>query len=119
MHPVAQGLPVHAVQLGRLGARATFQNHGQCQNSSNLRAVRAAMAQPAQLRACVLRTCNPEGRAHPMPPLSESAHRIEVQRLWEGPYESTSAGAGIIRNIVPFIGENLSQEIPVIVIMSR
>ena len=37
MHPVAQGLPIHAVERGRFGARAPLQNHRQGQDPSNLR----------------------------------------------------------------------------------
>jgi hypothetical protein len=55
MNPVTQRLPIHPVQLGRLSARAPIQNHRQRQNAPNLSAVRATVAQRAQLRARMIR----------------------------------------------------------------
>ena len=85
MHPVAQGLPVHAVELCRFRARASFQNHRHGQYPPYLRSIRAPVAQPAQVRARMLRSGNLQGRAHPISPLSESAHRIRVPQPWEAP----------------------------------
>ena len=72
MHPVAQGLPVHAIELRRFSAWPPLQNHRQSQYAPNLSAVRATTAQRAQLRSRVLRTSNFQGCAHPTSPTSES-----------------------------------------------
>jgi hypothetical protein len=45
MHPIAKGLPVHAVEFGRFGARPPFQYHRQRQYTPNLRAIRTPAAQ--------------------------------------------------------------------------
>jgi len=54
MHPVAQGLPIHPVQHRRLGSRMPIENQRQGQQPANLRPVRAAAAQRAQLPARVV-----------------------------------------------------------------
>jgi hypothetical protein len=81
MDPITQRLPVHTVHLGGLGAQASIQNHRKRQYTPNLGAVRATVAQGAQLRARVIRPHNLQRRAHPTPPQSESRHRIKVRQI--------------------------------------
>jgi hypothetical protein len=41
VHPIAQGLPVHAIERSRLAAPTAVKNQGQSQKTANLSAVRA------------------------------------------------------------------------------
>ena len=83
MHPVAQRLTIHPVQRRRLRPRMTLKHQRQRQQPPNLRPIRTPAAQRPQLHARVVPPRNPQRRAHPISPLSESAHRIAKQPPWE------------------------------------
>ena len=60
MDPITQRLPVHPVHLGGLGARAAIQDHRKRQNTPNLGAVRATVAQGADRKtSCRERVSSP------------------------------------------------------------
>jgi hypothetical protein len=68
MHPIAQGLPVHAIERRRLAARIAVKNEGQSQKTAHLRSVRAFAGDRPQVSACVVRPSDAQRRAHPKSP---------------------------------------------------
>src|SRR5450432_2612462 len=82
MHPITQGLPVHAVLLGRFGARTALQHQRDRKNAANLRAIVALAGETPKFRRCSVQTCDRDRRAHSMPPgariaAGRSSRRIE------------------------------------------
>jgi hypothetical protein len=52
VHPIAQRLPVHAIQFSRFRARAAFQNHREREQTANLGTIRAFTGETPKLRCC-------------------------------------------------------------------
>ena len=90
MHPVTQGLPVHAVLRRRLATRAAIQNRRKRQESANLRRVPAPAGNRSKLRSRVVGSCDRQSCAHPLPLFCDSMpDAIESElRLFGNPPES-------------------------------
>ena len=85
MHPVAQGLPVHAVEGGRLAARPALQHQRQGEYAAYLRAIGASARQGPQLRTGVVRAGDLQRRAHQLLPqqIARPGYRIGFPQRWE------------------------------------
>jgi hypothetical protein len=67
MHPVAQSLPVHAIEGGRIAARPTLQHQRQGKHATHLRAIGTFARQRPQFCTGVVRTGDLQRRAHRSP----------------------------------------------------
>jgi hypothetical protein len=72
MHPVTQGLPVHAVLRRRLATGPAIQNRRKRQESANLRRVPAPAGNRSKLRSRVVGSCDRQSCAHPLPLFCDS-----------------------------------------------
>src|SRR3546814_15049802 len=76
MHPVAQGLTIHAAEPRRLGPRMAFENQRQSQQAADLSPVAASAAERTKLRARVLPSRDLPPRAHQSRPHSITRQRV-------------------------------------------
>src|SRR3546814_19167827 len=92
MHPVAQGLTIHAAEPRRLGPRMAFENQRQSQQAADLSPVAASAAERTKLRARLVPRRDLQPRAHQSRP-NAIRHTAALS--------SNSASRGIHKSINP------------------